>query len=730
MTVNSTISSAVYVGDGVSVTFPVPFYFLADSHLSVTSVNTDTQAATTLVLDTDYSVAGAGVQSGGSITLLTAAPASNIRILIFREVPVDQQVDYTPNDKFPAEVTEQALDKITMILQEISSRENSSIRYPVSEYGTDGTLPIAPDRALGVLAFDETGRQTIVPLPASVGAGDLKNESWTDGVDFTSGTSTQLTLSRAYGTKANLGILVMAGVAQDPNSYSLINNGTTLEFDAVIPLGIDRIWCVGGTTLSIWLPPDRSVDDDKLAWGDSLGRMCDSVAAMAALDPGVYTRAFPTGYYSAQDGGGGRSFVYSAGTSHALANGGTIIASTSAAACWLMTDTVDPISVRHFGAKCDGVTNDAAAFNAFVTATGLTFAVSPLLPGGILAGNILATRALIGDLKATDLAAPTLNGGPFSGDISLIINGGFDVWSLGTSFTLGTHLQALADGWNFDFNGTVGTATIIRQHISSAGFGPNRVPLYGARVQQSVAGAGNTFYDLSTQIEGVRNYAGQKVTIAFDAVSNTGSPVTLTAVKTEQYFGSGGSPSASAFNTSNPVTIGTTMATYSVTFDMASIAGKTLGTNADDTLDVIFTLPLNQAFDLTITNARINVGANALPMPPYDPAVIANKCARRIQSSYDDSVAPGTTTTNGCFSFVAGVANPVVTIQLKTPMRTPPAVVLYNPRTGASGTWDNQATAVAASLNTNGMKNITIALAGCTVGTVVNGHYLLQDPLI
>lgn len=710
-------------GNGITTVFPFPFAILESADLRVL-LNGTLQA-----IGSQYAINGVGQQSGGSV-VFNSPPATGAKIIAYRDISIERDTDYQDNGDLLAFTVNADFDRIWMALQDISGSSTRAIQYPITEYATDGTLPVAADRASKVLAFDEAGGQTLVPLPASVGAGDLKSESWTDGTDFASGTSTQLTLSRTYGTKDNLGIVVMAGVAQDPNSYSLINNGTTLQFNAVIPAGIDRIWCVGGTTLSIWLPPDRSVDDDKLAWGNTLGRMCDSIAAMAALDTGVYTRAFPTGYYSVQDGGGGRSFVYSAGTSHALANGGTIIASITSSGCWVMTDTVDPISIRHFGAKCDGVTNDTAAFNAFVAATGMTFAVSPLLPGGALAGNILATQALIGDLKATDLAAPTLNGGPFSGDLSLIINGGFDVWSLGTSFTLGTHLQPLADGWNFDFNGSVGTATIIRQHISSAGFGPNRAPLYGARVQQSVAGAGNTFYDLSTQIEGVRNYAGQKVTIAFDAVSNTGSPVTLTAVKTEQYFGSGGSPSASAFNTSNPVTIGTTMATYSVTFDMASIAGKTLGTNADDTLDVIFTLPLNQTFDLTITNARINVGANALPMPPYDPAVIANKCARRIQGSYDDSVAPGTITTNGCFSFVAGTANPVVTIQLKTPMRTPPAVVLYNPRTGAAGSWDNQGTAVAATLNTNGMKNITVALAGCTPGTVVNGHYLLQDPLI
>ena len=278
MTVNSTVSSAIYVGDGTSTVFQVPFYFLADTHLSVTSVNTDTLATSQLVLNTDYSVAGAGIQSGGAITMLTGAPASNIKILIFRDVPIDQQVDYTPNDKFPAEVTEQALDKITMILQEISTKESSSIHYPLSDFGVDGTLPSAPNRASKVLAFDDLGNQTLVPLPASVGAGDLKNEAWTAGIDFVAGTSNSVTLSRAYGSKADLGTVVMASVPQDPNTYSLAADGITLQFNAVIPAYVDRIWCYGGTTLSLNTPADESVTDAKVAPGSKLwNRINDTI---------------------------------------------------------------------------------------------------------------------------------------------------------------------------------------------------------------------------------------------------------------------------------------------------------------------------------------------------------------------------------------------------------------------------------------------------------------------
>ncbi|KWH61607.1 hypothetical protein WT63_18795 [Burkholderia anthina] len=185
-------------------------------------------------------------------------------------MPVTQETEYQQNDSFPAKSTEKALDKLTMIAQQHGSAIENSIRYPLNEYGRDGTLPVAADRALKVLGFDDLGQHTMLPMPASVGAGDLRNEMWTDGVDYTAGTSTSVTLSRTYTSKANLGVVVMAGVPQDPASYNLIDGGTTLQFDAPIPTFTGRIWCYGGTTLSLNTPAAQSVTDSSIAPGSAL----------------------------------------------------------------------------------------------------------------------------------------------------------------------------------------------------------------------------------------------------------------------------------------------------------------------------------------------------------------------------------------------------------------------------------------------------------------------------
>jgi len=309
-----------------------------------------------------------------------------------------------------------------------------------------------------------------------------------------------------------------------------------------------------------------------------------------------------------------------------------------------------------------------------------------------------------------------------------IINGGFDVWSLGSSITLSTHLQRICDGWNYDWNGSLGGGNISVQQISPTLYQPGFSPRYGARVRQTVAGSGTTFRDFSTHIEGARTFAGEQVTISFWAISNSGSSVTMTAVKTEQYFGSGGAPSAPKFNTSAPIIIGTSWQRYSVTFTMAALTGVIMGNNADDTLNVILTLPLNQTFDITFANVQINRGSQAAPFEYADPAVITARCRRRLFSSYEDQTRPGTATKSGCVAFMATQANMLYTISIPNGMRSVPHTALYNPQTGAADTWNNQGTAVPVVTNTVGQRNVTISITGCTPGTFVEGHYFLSDP--
>ena len=80
------------------------------------------------------------------------------------------------------------------------------------------------------------------------------------------------------------------------------------------------------------------------------------------------------------------------------------------------------------------------------------------------------------------------------------------------------------------------------------------------------------------KLEGVRQLSGKTITVSFWAV---GSAANKLGISFDQFFGTGGSPSASVTGNGTAVTLTTSWARYSVTLAVPSASGKTLGTNGD-----------------------------------------------------------------------------------------------------------------------------------------------------
>lgn len=160
MTVSTTTARVSYAGNGSTTTFNVGFYFLADSHLRVILRASD-GTETVKTLTTDYTVSGAGNPSGGSVTMLTA-PASGQTLVVVRNAPQTQTVDYQPNDPFPATTHEEALDKLTMIAQQLQQDVNRSLKIAETDSTSlNTTVPTSNLRANKALVFDADGELTI-----------------------------------------------------------------------------------------------------------------------------------------------------------------------------------------------------------------------------------------------------------------------------------------------------------------------------------------------------------------------------------------------------------------------------------------------------------------------------------------------------------------------------------------------------------------------------------------
>lgn len=356
MTISSVVRKAgPFAGNGVATTFPFAFKVFDKTDVKTLLVSA-TGTSTTLTLDSDYSVvlnANQDTSPGGSILYpITGVPLpAGYSLVLLGDLPYDQETNITNSGGFYPSVIEDMSDRSTIQIQQLAEITSRAIVYNESE-STSPVLPTAAARANGVLGFDALGQLEVFPLPASVGAGDLKNESWTNGTDYTAGVSTSVPLSRAYATKANLGTVVMQGIAQDPNTYSL--NGLILTFlddngnATPIPAGLKRIWCIGGTTLSISVTPDNSVSDAKLLWGPTLRRNFTSIALLRANTDSRFASAFVRSYYGDGANAQGNYDVDSTDTT-STDNGGSIIVDAGNRR-WKL-DMSGDIDIQKFGAR-------------------------------------------------------------------------------------------------------------------------------------------------------------------------------------------------------------------------------------------------------------------------------------------------------------------------------------------------------------------------------------------
>ena len=128
MTVPTEVNHNEYTGNGITTTFPYTFRIFQKSDLVVQVVDLDGNISI-LVLDTDYTVTGAGGYTGGNVILSTPL-SSGYQISISRELPVTQETDLRNQGKFFAEVHEDAFDKLTMLIQQVRSVFNLALRKP------------------------------------------------------------------------------------------------------------------------------------------------------------------------------------------------------------------------------------------------------------------------------------------------------------------------------------------------------------------------------------------------------------------------------------------------------------------------------------------------------------------------------------------------------------------------------------------------------------------------
>jgi hypothetical protein len=204
-----------------------------------------------------------------------------------------------------------------------------------------------------------------------------------------------------------------------------------------------------------------------------------------------------------------------------------------------------------------------------------------------------------------------------AGRKNLIINGGFDVWQRGTSFA-----SISDDGYSADrfkhFN--VSATTTTSQQLFTNG--QTEVPLqptYFSRSSISANTNSSSYSILAQHIEDVRVGSGQTVTVSFWAKSSvSGNKI---GVEFNQTFGSGGSARVTSTGGAEAVTLSTTWQKFTITKEIGSVAGKTIGASSFFEMYLWMTAGSswntrsatigNQSGDFDVANVQLELGSVA-----------------------------------------------------------------------------------------------------------------------
>ena len=288
-------------------------------------------------------------------------------------------------------------------------------------------------------------------------------------------------------------------------------------------------------------------------------------------------------------------------------------------------------------------------------ATAADVAVSPA--GNIAASDVQAALeeldtekvAKSGDTMAGPLTVPmVVTDSPLSFRNKLI-NGGFDIWQRGTSSSAASGYLT-CDRWAHQIIGS--SRTTSRQSFAPGQTDVPGNPRYFNRtVVTSSAGAEN-YVNMLQAIEGVSTLAGETATLSFWAKADASRQI---AVEFYQYFGSGGSPSASVSGIgAQKVSLTASWQKFTITVSIPSISGKTLGTAGNDFLGVLFWFDAGSNFNtrtatlgqqsgtFDIAQVQVEEGSSATPFEQRPLGLELSMCQRYYEQTWKEGTTPNT----------------------------------------------------------------------------------------
>jgi len=360
MTVTNTTNRWEYTGDGVTANFAYTSKIFAETDLTVKRRTISTGALTSFALTTDYTVSGVGVAGGGNVTPVVTLSAL-YQLVIERNTPATQATDLQDDGPFPADTTETALDKLTVLSQQLEYKAARALRQPIGDNTAISELPNATDRASKLLGFDSSGNPTAsaVSLPSSLVALDYVRVN-------TAGTAYELRTPAEVRTDLSLGsmalqaagaVAITGGTVTGITDLAVADGGTGASnaSDARTNLGLGTMATQNASAVAI---TGGTVDNATLTTASLVAATIDNSSAITIKDTQLTIQDDGDTSKQARFNAGS----ISAGTTRTYSlpdvGGDTLVTNTSTSTLTNKTLTTPAIDVINEASAAAGVTTD------------------------------------------------------------------------------------------------------------------------------------------------------------------------------------------------------------------------------------------------------------------------------------------------------------------------------------------------------------------------------------
>lgn len=200
---------------------------------------------------------------------------------------------------------------------------------------------------------------------------------------------------------------------------------------------------------------------------------------------------------------------------------------------------------------------------------------------------------------------------------NLIDNGQFQFYEdQSTNPAPSNEILIAENAFYFSKDGSGGEDSISFQLFSLDTTEPESTPQNYFNYTCTSAASGETYKDFIYKIQNVRSLQNTSVTFSLSACTLDSQDVYI-SLYIQQYFGTGGTPSGTTTTLISAYTLTTTFTNYSSIFTIASLEGEAIGTNGDDSLNIILRMPLNQTSNIGITNIYLQEGSNTSITYPF-----------------------------------------------------------------------------------------------------------------